>query len=937
MNRTVSIQIIVLLSFFLSYQFQAIYFGKKVGAKGLALHIATDNILNHNRFCALRAGAPLLGLGAGGGKCTKPIMVQYNIDENPAISFLDPRLSANKNSPANLIDSPVDLIFTSVTSSCQPGGEEQLDIVGQLESNIDLPQSLVTVNYVLDENNDGMVQDTEQIIFQENLLGNIEPDNPLFFNSNFNVAANQICGILATLEAANIDLQDGVELPLPIPQILNAGEDQSFCKPVNAALVTQLGDANCGNMGYTYNWTSIPPELINNLDAVDIAAPELDINWGAHFGETLVFVLETTRPGCTQPTADTIQIYMPAGVSGFIVDRAVNMQAIDCGAINDYCLGIPFNEINAFETTINGQVYPPGEYVICQTDEAAIRLIPGEYEVALTNNLSGCSDTVLINITCPISDTLDIGLTLNQSDTVCLNSTDLIGEIDTLINICFNDTVAGFEIIDDSCVVITGEWVGQEMACFIICDDTGVCDTTALNIDVLHPLPEILRDTVGLGQTGQYCFFENQLNIDGPILVIENICAGQSGTYADFSVDYTNKCFDYTGLDIGQDTACIRLCDVFGNCDTLTLFVAVVPGSIVYDTVFISIDTNEFCIPNDLLPGEIKKVEDICPANNGEKVIFSINGNCISYYGDEVGREFICLRIEDEFGNVAMLSLVVNVITVAPETFFDIVFIGQVKEYCLDTLELPGNFSFITEICPDAGTPAVDFDINPVSLCVIYDGQEIGLDSNCIIVCDDLGFCDTTYMLISVEPYFDAPGLTDDTTSTAKETPVVIAPLSNDTVYGGLVDYFILEPPISGQAIINLDGSVTYTPDPPFCARWDQFEYVACNPNGCDTATVNIFIECIELTVFNAVSPNNDGVNDFFYIAKIENIPDNRLWVYNRWGSLVFDSGTEGYKNNWPGSWGDDIELPDGTYFYILEWTDDEVTTVQRGYFEMFR
>ena len=35
------------------------------------------SILNHNRFCASRVGAPLLGLGAGEGKCTKPIMVQY--------------------------------------------------------------------------------------------------------------------------------------------------------------------------------------------------------------------------------------------------------------------------------------------------------------------------------------------------------------------------------------------------------------------------------------------------------------------------------------------------------------------------------------------------------------------------------------------------------------------------------------------------------------------------------------------------------------------------------------------------------------------------------------------------------------------------------------------------------------------------------------------
>ena len=169
------------------------------------------------------------------------------------------------------------------------------------------------------------------------------------------------------------------------------------------------------------------------------------------------------------------------------------------------------------------------------------------------------------------------------------------------------------------------------------------------------------------------------------------------------------------------------------------------------------------------------------------------------------------------------------------------------------------------------------------------------------------------------------------------ETLVVIDALANDTVFGGIQDYYILDFPISGSVEINLDNSISYIPDPPFCSRWDQFTYVVCNPNGCDTATVNVFIECVELTVFNAVSPNNDEVNDYFYVAKIENFPNNRLWIYNRWGNLVFDSGKEGYQNNWPGTWGDDIDLPDGTYYYILEWSDNQITTVQRGFFEMVR
>ena len=58
--------------------YYSLFFGLYIGA-----YISFENnILNHNRFCASSADSPLLGLGAGEGKCTKPIMVQYKIPGN---------------------------------------------------------------------------------------------------------------------------------------------------------------------------------------------------------------------------------------------------------------------------------------------------------------------------------------------------------------------------------------------------------------------------------------------------------------------------------------------------------------------------------------------------------------------------------------------------------------------------------------------------------------------------------------------------------------------------------------------------------------------------------------------------------------------------------------------------------------------------------------
>ena len=90
-----------------------------------------------------------------------------------------------------------------------------------------------------------------------------------------------------------------------------------------------------------------------------------------------------------------------------------------------------------------------------------------------------------------------------------------------------------------------------------------------------------------------------------------------------------------------------------------------------------------------------------------------------------------------------------------------------------------------------------------------------------------------------------------------------------------------------------------------------------------DEASAGITIEpdC-PLIVYNTVSPNNDGTNDFFYIQCIESYPDNHLEIFNRWGVKVFEQ--DRYDNSWNGtSFGratieQDEDLPVGTYFYIL-------------------
>jgi len=57
----------------------------------------------------------------------------------------------------------------------------------------------------------------------------------------------------------------------------------------------------------------------------------------------------------------------------------------------------------------------------------------------------------------------------------------------------------------------------------------------------------------------------------------------------------------------------------------------------------------------------------------------------------------------------------------------------------------------------------------------------------------------------------------------------------------------------------------------------------------------------------------------------LETYPNNVLRIFNRWGNIVYQM--KGYDNTWDGKNGGKglhigVDLPDGTYYYILDLGD---------------
>jgi gliding motility-associated-like protein len=80
-----------------------------------------------------------------------------------------------------------------------------------------------------------------------------------------------------------------------------------------------------------------------------------------------------------------------------------------------------------------------------------------------------------------------------------------------------------------------------------------------------------------------------------------------------------------------------------------------------------------------------------------------------------------------------------------------------------------------------------------------------------------------------------------------------------------------------------------------------------------------VVIEVGGVTVFNLVTPNNDGKNDKWIIEGLQEFPDHTVLLFNRWGQKIFESKNYDKEgNSWPSA--DQVnKLTSSTYFYIID------------------
>jgi gliding motility-associated-like protein len=94
-----------------------------------------------------------------------------------------------------------------------------------------------------------------------------------------------------------------------------------------------------------------------------------------------------------------------------------------------------------------------------------------------------------------------------------------------------------------------------------------------------------------------------------------------------------------------------------------------------------------------------------------------------------------------------------------------------------------------------------------------------------------------------------------------------------------------------------------------------------------------------DVIIYNALSPNDDGLNDSFVIKGINKFPDNQVEIYNRWGVKVYDAKSYNESDVMFRGYSDGhatikrgAKLPTGTYFYILKYNIGQKVKERTGY-----
>ena len=205
--------------------------------------------------------------------------------------------------------------------------------------------------------------------------------------------------------------------------------------------------------------------------------------------------------------------------------------------------------------------------------------------------------------------------------------------------------------------------------------------------------------------------------------------------------------------------------------------------------------------------------------------------------------------------------------------------------------------------------------------------------------------CKTGKAKVKIQPQLTLAedNFADRTIVTNISTNQVGNVLANDTLDGQPIAASEVSIKVTNNAgipgvTIDAEGNLTIPQGAPSGTHTIEYEVISNTYGVRKTGRVVVNLSNdADLEFYNAISTDEGSQNNGFIIKNIELYPKNNLKIFNRYGVLIFEK--DGYTNASPfkgisegrATVNKDGKLPQGTYYYILEYIDGKNQTQQKA------
>jgi gliding motility-associated-like protein len=264
------------------------------------------------------------------------------------------------------------------------------------------------------------------------------------------------------------------------------------------------------------------------------------------------------------------------------------------------------------------------------------------------------------------------------------------------------------------------------------------------------------------------------------------------------------------------------------------------------------------------------------------------------------------------------------------DTLYTSAWEDSVHYFCFEAVDPEGDDVLFNAITNRAGGGSMLLD--DIEFCFFftptfnYNGESIWEVS----ICDDGSpmACGKLIIVVDVLPVNDPPVAVRDTLYVRNDEPVEGDVLENDTdleLNNLSLQTTAERDPLHGEARLFSDGTVRYTTELSFVGT-DSLYYRVYDdgvPSRDSLGVVIFIVDFPAFKIYDALSPNNDGQNDYWRINGIERFPRNHVRIFDRYNNLVFEMRS---YNNETRAWRGDANhgltrgsLPEGTYYYTVD------------------